>query len=414
MKKIFALIFAILLLCSCGAEKPAEQPGIDVPEELYASEVPDVFLCLDGWKENMPITKGGYEWNTDNGDGTSTNTIACGMHPLQFDNIYSVDILNGSSISLVFDEKPLSYELVRYEVEAERDYEYSGNEKSEKVETENDAIKFKRDGKRYVYVLNAKYPEGRCEYAFEIYFAMPVIELYTIADGAETGRLVLAGKDNNKLITLSVGENPVFLDGEPADASVLMDGMTVQIKHSGEILETYPEMFASVEEIHAFSIGMKNQPGGTYFDLCGLYLKVLDDLWNTDSGLNSGAEMVSIDLTEAPGGLSATEKDAIAWIFGNEHDVMALNFTLEELKEEGYLTAAGGSDNLYQWDNGVLLSITDDFGEDQNEHFSLPVIKFNAMKWRSPLGAYMFTGCSAVWPQMGTWEDYNVGAHAIS
>ena len=413
MKKIFSLLFAILMLCSCAAEKPVEQPGIDIPEELYSGEVPDVFLDFGFGTCDGPITKGGYEWNVDNGDGTMTNTIACGMHPLQFENIYKFHVTEGNSIDLVFEETPLSYELVRYEVEENRDYEFTGNEKSEPVETENNTFVFKRDDKNYVYVLNVKYPEGNCEYAFELFLAKPVIDLYTIVDGAESGKLVLAGNEGYEVMTLNVDKIPVFLDGEPADASVLMDGMTIHIKHSGMILETYPGMFASVEEVQAFSIGTKNQPGGSFFDLAGLYIKVLDDLWEKDKGLNSGAEYVSIDLSEAPGGLSENEKAAICWIFGNKHDVMVMDFTMEELKNEGYLTAAGGSDNLYQWDNGLLFTITDDFGEDF-ETYSLPVIKFNAMKWRSPLGAYMFTGCSASWPQMGTWEDYNIGAEAIS
>ena len=150
------------------------------------------------------------------------------------------------------------------------------------------------------------------------------------------------------------------------------------------------------------------------FDLCGLYLRVLDDLWKTDSGLNSGAEMVSIDLSEAPGDLTESEKSAIAWVFGNKHGVMAFGFTMEELKENGYLTAAGGSNNLYQWDNGVLLSITGAKSEEPNAYFGLTTIEFNATKWRSPLGAYMFMDCTATWPQMGTWEDYNIGSQAIS
>lgn len=414
MKKLFALFAAIILLCSCSAENPAKQPEINIPEELYANDVPDVFLDFGFGTYDEPITKGGYDWNKDNGDGTMTNTIACGIHPLQFENIFKFHVTTENSIGIVFEEKPLSYDLIRYEVEMDRDYEYTGNEKSEPVETEKDVFTFKRDDKNYVYVLNVKYPEGNCEYAFELFLAKPVIERYTIVDGAEKGNLVLAGENPHNVMTLNVKNVPIYLDGKPADYSVLMDGMTIHIKHGGMILETYPSMFGAVEEVQAFSIGTKNQPGGTCFDLCGLYLKVLEDLWNVDSGLNGGAEYVSIDLSEAPGELSESEKDAICWIFGNNHDVMVFDFTIEELKNEGYLTAAGGSDNLYQWDNGVLLSITDDFGEDQDEHYSLPVIKFNATKWRSPLGAYMFTGCSAVWPQMGTWEDYNIGSQAIS
>ena len=86
---------------------------------------------------------------------------------------------------------------------------------------------------------------------------------------------------------------------------------------------------------------------------------------------------------------------------------------IKELKENGYLTAAGGSNDLYQWDNGVLLSITVP-ENDGDPNFGLQVIKFDAMKWRSPLGAYFFSDCSAVWSQMGTWSDYNIGFEMIS
>lgn len=247
------------------------------------------------------------------------------------------------------------------------------------------------------------------------------MKIMKIVDGSESGNLVLAGENSGDVMTLNAKNVPVFLDGEPSDSSMLMDGMTIHVYHNGEILETYPASFGKVGEIHAFSIGSKNQPGGTYFDLCGLYLKVLDDLWKVDSGLNGGAEYVSIDLSEAPGELSEAEKSAVAWIFGNKYGVQALTFTMEELKNEGYLTAAGGSNDLYQWDNGVYMQIYDNSAVDpieeessQETYFGLPVLKFDAMKWRSPLGAYMFMGCKAVWPEMGTWSDYTIDSQAIS
>ena len=247
------------------------------------------------------------------------------------------------------------------------------------------------------------------------------ISIMKIVDGAETGELVLAGENPGDVMTLNVKDIPVFLDGKEADPSAIMDGMTVHIEHDGSILETYPARFGKVTKIEVFSIGTKNQVGGTLFDLCGLYLKVLEDLWEVDSGLNGGAEYVSIDLSEAPGGLTEAEKSAICWIFENKHDVKALDFTMEELKNGGYLTAAGGSNDLYQWDNGVYMQIYNnkvvDPIEDGNypdAYFGLLTIEFDAMKWRSPLGAYFFSDCTATWPQMGTWEDYNVGAHAIS
>ncbi|MBQ3532023.1 MAG: hypothetical protein IJA05_08945 [Oscillospiraceae bacterium] len=240
------------------------------------------------------------------------------------------------------------------------------------------------------------------------------MKIMKIVDGAESGKLVLAGENSGDVMTLNAKNVPVFLDGEPSDSSVLMDGMTIHVYHNGEILETYPASFGKVGEIHAFSIGSKNQPGGGFFDLCGLYLKVLDDLWEVDSGLNGGAEYVSLDLVSAPGSLTDSEIAAMAWIFENKYNVQVLTFTLDELKEQGYLTAAGGSNNLYQWDNGVLLSITSDQNADETEVYSLPVLRFNATKWRSPLGAYMFMGCKAVWPAMGTWSDYTIDSQAIS
>ena len=50
----------------------------------------------------------------------------------------------------------------------------------------------------------------------------------------------------------------------------------------------------------------------------------------------------------------------------------------------------------------------------EEQYNGLRVIKFDAQKWRSGLGAYFFTDCSVSWPQQGTWTDYNVGGHAIS
>ncbi len=244
-----------------------------------------------------------------------------------------------------------------------------------------------------------------------------------IVDGAETGNLVLAGETANDVYTLSVEDITVYLDGEKADASVLEDGMMIEVVHSGEILETYPASFGDGKWIDAYSLGTEKNLGGTMYDLCGLYLKVLDDLWEKDSGLNGGAEYVSVDLSHAPGNLTEGEKAAIAWIFAGKHDAVPLALSSEELAEQGYFTeislsymgkgSSGENERkLYQWENGILFTITDSSVE--GEVYSLPVIKFDAMKWRTPLGAYYFSNCSAVWPQMGTWSDYNVENEMIS
>ena len=241
--------------------------------------------------------------------------------------------------------------------------------------------------------------------------------LALIVDGADTGELVLAGEgDAEGVYLLDAAGIPVALDGAAADASALEDGMRVEIVCDGALPEEIPSELVNAVSIRAFSRGTARNPGGTAYDLCGLYLQVLDDLWEKDAGLNGGAVYTSVDLSAAPGDLSAQERYAVAWIFARDHGTQPLALSYEELIGQGYLTEAdvgGSGQKFYQWEDGVLFSITaDDW--DEGEFYSLAVVKFSARKWRSPLGAYMFTDCSAVWPQMGTWDSYNIGGEAIS
>lgn len=251
------------------------------------------------------------------------------------------------------------------------------------------------------------------------------ISYLRIVDGAETGQLVLAGERASDVYTLDMKDIKVFLDGKKSDASVLEDGMMAEILHNGWIQTTYPGTFSDVYEVRVYSLGSEKNPGGSYYDLCGLYLEVLEDLWNKDAGLNEEIQYISVDLTDAPGNLTDGEKAAIAWIFGGKHGVQALTLTSEELKEQGYYTEIvytgtglpmSSDDNrpkAYMWEDGILFTIIDNMGQDAAT-YSLPVIKFDAWKWRTPLGAYFFSNCSAVWPQMGTWSDYNIEHEMIS
>lgn len=227
-----------------------------------------------------------------------------------------------------------------------------------------------------------------------------------IVDGAGTGNLVLAGEGRNDIYTLSVGDIPVYLDGEPAAADVLEDGMTAEISYGGYVMETWPAQLGGVARISVYSRGTEKNPGGTAYDLSGLYLQVLRDLWDTDPGLNGEITYISVDLSDAPGDLTEGEKTAIAWIFTCEQDADMLTLSYKELVAQGYCEDLN-------WEDGVLFCIYDD-SSDGNVGYSLPVIHFNAEKWRSGLGAYFFQDCQAVWPEMGTWSGYTVGAEAIS
>ena len=208
----------------------------------------------------------------------------------------------------------------------------------------------------------------------------------------------------------------VYLDGEPAQPADLRDGMSVEISFNGLVAECYPALLGEPYELHAYSIGTPQCPGGGYFDLCGLYLQVLDDLWQKDPGLNSDITIAGLDLSQAPGELLESEKSALCWRFGETHGVEVVEGTYEELAEEGYLTQVSSDPErpLYQWEDGCLFSLKANQDHDNEIHFGLPVLYFDAQKWRSPLGAYFFQDCSAIWPESGTWSGYKIGAEAIS
>lgn len=252
----------------------------------------------------------------------------------------------------------------------------------------------------------------------------PTVLTCRVVDGAEDGNLLLAELDEGLyggtgVYRLNVKDVPVTLDGEAAEPSVLEDGMAVDVAFNGTVLESFPAQLGEVYSVSAWSRGRGRNGGGTMFDLCGLYLQVLDDLWKKDPALNEDVSQIALDLSRAPGELTEGEKLALVHRFGELHGVEAFAATFEELEEQGYLTseplgngAPEGAAFLH-WEDGCLFSITP--SEDhEGESYSLPTLFFNAEKWRSSLGAYTFYDCSAMWPQGGTWTGYQIGSEMIS
>ena len=235
-----------------------------------------------------------------------------------------------------------------------------------------------------------------------------------IIDGAENGNLILVGTETNFVYTLDTNGIEIMVDGKKTELKDLEDGMPIDVYYEGDF-DNVPQKHDQPVDITSFcksinghSIGTERNPGGSLYDLSGLYLKVLEDLWEVDAGLNGDIKYISIDLSKAPGELTEGEKSAISYIFAKAHDTQCLQLTFDELREQGYIE----KDELY-WEDGLLFSITDDMNAEE-QYNGLRVIKFDAQKWRSGTGAYFFNDCSASWPQMGTWSDYNVGGHAIS
>lgn len=252
----------------------------------------------------------------------------------------------------------------------------------------------------------------------------PTVLTCRVVDGAEDGNLLLAELDEGLyggtgVYRLNVKDVPVTLDGEAAEPSVLEDGMAVDVAFNGTVLESFPAQLGEVYSVSAWSRGRGRNGGGTMFDLCGLYLQVLDDLWEKDKGLNENVSQIALDLSQAPGELTEGEKLALVHRFGELHGVEAFAATFEELKEQGYLTSEPLGDGapegaaFVRWEDGCLFSITP--SEDhEGESYSLPTLFFNAEKWRSSLGAYGFYDCSAGWGQVSTWNGYQIGSEMIS
>lgn len=222
-----------------------------------------------------------------------------------------------------------------------------------------------------------------------------------VVGSGEGGILVLAGE--TELYALPLDGLTLYLDGSSVSAAEIESGMTAEVWYTGGVQETYPAKFSQV-----VAVSLSREDDARY-DLCGLYLQVLEDLWNKDAGLNGGAEIVSVDLSKAPGGLTAGEKAAIAYVFSQRHGVEGLTMTFDELREEGYLAGEKTENGkmAYSFPNGLLFTITP---EETQENGA--AVCFSAGKWRSPLGAYYFTKCTASRGDSG-WE-YSVGAELIS
>ena len=97
-----------------------------------------------------------------------------------------------------------------------------------------------------------------------------------IVDGAEDGVLLLAAldaplyggheglNDGQSVYRLPLQEGmAVYLDGKPASAGDLRDGMPLEVSFSGNILETFPAQLGEAYEVRGFSAGTRQCPGGS-------------------------------------------------------------------------------------------------------------------------------------------------------
>ena len=167
-------------------------------------------------------------------------------------------------------------------------------------------------------------------------------------------------------------------------------------KRQQEYIDGIKQMLFGVDDPGSVTIDIRT-------DVCALYLDVLEDLWNVDSGLNHGISQIGIDLSELSH-LTELEKETVMHEFASKHNLPYITGTWEELCERGYID----KDNLY-WEDGLFFSIkTNEGGDSAPERTA-----FDAQKWRSGKGAYFFGQCTAQKNADGKWS-YTVGQEAIS
>ena len=229
--------------------------------------------------------------------------------------------------------------------------------------------------------------------------------------------LLLAKTDGNSadVYTLSLRDVELTLDGNAFDRNEpgayqsfpdgTLTGALVEVA-CDLVLETYPGQLAEVTAVNLRSDGLD--------DRCALYLRVLNDLWAVDEGLNSAITMLSVDLSQT--GLSASEQAAVAWAFAGAHGISdPLTLSYEELAAEGYLTGTEpDSDGIPCWEDGCLFTIAEQEAENNGRGGTGGTVTFDAQKWRSALGADFFTDCTASRDAKGHWGDYAIGGQAIS
>ena len=236
---------------------------------------------------------------------------------------------------------------------------------------------------------------------------------------SEDNVLLLADVESERggIYTLDASGLPLYREpterGELLADSQLAAGALVEVAFGGDILESYPALFGGVERITVLP--------DEFDDRCALYLRVLGDLWGKDTGLNGGADYISVDL--AATSLTPAERSAVAWTFAQSHGAEPMELSYEQLCAEGYISGLTGENAFPQWEKGILFTITE---TDEPVLFSLPgmsegeeepsmsqfnvknTVSFDASKWRTALGAYGFSECVAAQDNNGVWGDYRI------
>ena len=191
---------------------------------------------------------------------------------------------------------------------------------------------------------------------------------------------LLVACDNGDLVLLPSADLPPEVTA----------GCTVEIQYDGTKLETWPLQLSNVAGVDFTAEGD---------DLVGLYLKVIDELWTTDAGLNPAEGTLVFDL-DALTNLTAGEKQAILYETWQKYGLEGRFGTFDSLVADGVIDP-----EKPDFPDGMFIGFSD--FKSSGDAFS-----FSAQKWRSALGADFFGDCLAE-KGPGGWT-YNVGSRAAA
>ncbi|RRD93524.1 hypothetical protein EII17_12375 [Clostridiales bacterium COT073_COT-073] len=191
----------------------------------------------------------------------------------------------------------------------------------------------------------------------------------------------------------------VTIDGQAATLKDLKNGMILAIHYQGPIAESFPMQIMDLTEIE-----VKTLPKGEFPDLCGFYLKVLDDVWQDDTALNG--KTVGFDFSHLPGNLSPAAQTALRIRFGEIHQVDTVAGDIDSLKQDGYIAE-------YGWEDGCHITI-----KPANETVSAKnengILNFQVTKWKGPRGALYWMDCEAEWTDSDGFPEYTVSHKGAS
>lgn len=195
----------------------------------------------------------------------------------------------------------------------------------------------------------------------------------------------------------------------PAVFEDIADGMLLYVVCDDVDQSEFPGVFVGVRSAEIVDeqgnspVQVQIEPG-RWFDLCGLYLRVLDDLWVAEPKPEYPAA-VAVDLSAAPGGLTEQERAALVWRFGQLRGVEAVEAELWDRPECPVFIF---TISLPTWDVAEYPAAFTGSVPAGDRAERGDTLYFSAS--RNGTAPVSFRDCAAHWTEGGGWTGYEPSA----